>query len=288
MGAIVGIIGLAAMKMFQYLFNSNAHVTLKADEISLRNSLSQLIDCNKTFLGNSVIVATDCLPAAPKPLLLRDKNNNPITSALEPVTGTFNPQDATFQGSGKLGDWFLRAYCDSTVGSLVIRVAKSAGSGAFQVNPLTKQPIDWSNRSGNPSFGTASTLLCSGNVSTTSTFCTEVERQEAGQKVAANACTNASGFTGSMLCDGHTYKNITFATPFQCIPHVQVSAAVICDSAIATCTGGATDQIGVYAENITKTGFRLVCEGSPVSPLCGVAGAAMHCPGQCNWVASGK
>jgi hypothetical protein len=53
--------------------------------------------------------------------------------------------NAQFDRSGKIGNWRIRAACDWTNQSLVIRAAQKIDGKTFVKDPLTQAPLDWSN-----------------------------------------------------------------------------------------------------------------------------------------------
>ncbi len=75
---------------------------------------------------------------ASKPIQLYAKTEN---GSYKSFTTDLNP--AQFQ-AGRIGQWYLRAGCDWTNQSLVIRAARLQGT-TFVKDPLTKTSLDWNN-----------------------------------------------------------------------------------------------------------------------------------------------
>lgn len=89
---------------------------------------------------------------------------------------------------------------------------------------------------------------------------------DGGQDVTTTQCDSPAG---RQLCGGSFYKDIAFAKPFSAPPHVVVSPNHVSDSQVSPCASSATDTELCYPANITTTGFRLYCSGSPVGTGCG-------------------
>ncbi len=104
-------------------------------------------------------------------------------------------------------------------------------------------------------------------------------RVESKQAVLINSCSSP---VAGGLCAGSFYKDIIFDQPYAIAPHVIVTPNHISESA---CAGGATDKIVCYPGNITTTGFRLYCSGSPVSDGCGAGTSGYSTPATANWMA---
>lgn len=288
--AICSLLVAGLISIMSLLFRSNKHAQLSSDSTLLRTSLTQLIDCDNTWTANSVSVVSDCLPSAnPKALLLKTRKNANVTSALSPVTGLFNPIDKTTQGSGTLGDTLLRAYCDSTQNTLVVRYAKFGSSGGFFQDPLTKRVLDWGNSPSNPVLGQPTSIMCAEKFGGA---CTGPLRVVTGQNKntspTATPPTCSGTKKGDNLCDGTISSYIPFSPPFNCPPQVIVSPAYLCDASYSPCSGGATDTVYVEAQNVTTAGFTMYCNGSPTSGGgCGAL-SVYHCAGLCNWMAVGN
>lgn len=158
-GVLLVIVGLALAQLMKQMGNSTRRLEKRSDLNYLRQTLSELVDCQNTLTG--VNTTNDCFPsgATRKALTLKNKDNAAITSAIVPVVGTFDPLDSTFQGSGSFGEYELRAYCDTTLQSLVVRVAKKKGTEFF-VEQSTQMTMDWQNRLQNPILGTTEARLC--------------------------------------------------------------------------------------------------------------------------------
>lgn len=152
---------LAMLSLITQNFRATRSAEIKGDLVSLKETLRQVIDCNAIWEGNQINPAVDCLPAATaRPMVLRNRSGGAITGELQPVLGQFSPIDKTFAGSGQLGNWRVRAYCDADKQSLVVRVAAGNPSLAgFYSDPLTGRPMDWQSPS-NPIFGGPTSVLC--------------------------------------------------------------------------------------------------------------------------------
>ena len=86
-----------------------------------------------------------------------------------------------------------------------------------------------------------------------------------GQNILADTC---AGTTQNGLCQTAWYKDITFPPDrFTLPPHVIVTPRRI-PSGITGCAQGSTDHVVCKPESISKTGFRLVCSGSPIKGAC--------------------
>ena len=79
--------------------------------------------------------------------------------------------------------------------------------------------------------------------------------------------TGCSGNNVGSLCSTVWHTDVAFQTPFQTVPHVLASPEHV--SAQGGCVGGSTDAVICYPSNITKSGFRLSCGGSPAWNACG-------------------
>ena len=106
-------------------------------------------------------------------------------------------------------------------------------------------------------------------------------RTESAQAVLANNCSNP---VAGGLCGSSFYKDITFSQPYAVAPNVLVTINHI--SVGPSCAGGATDKAVCYPADITTTGFRLYCSGSPVSDGCGPGTNGYRTMGSANWVAT--
>lgn len=164
--AVLGVAAAATQSLLAAAFRGSAAGDFKQGVSALSSTLRDRVSCSKTF--EHVDLTEDCLPSTrAKPLILRDADGDPITEALEPAGGAFEPLDSSLRGSAKLGNYQLRAYCDRDVKSLVIRYSRPAGAG-FLLNPTTKQPLDWQRSSTNPLFGLPERTLCASNLGGTS------------------------------------------------------------------------------------------------------------------------
>lgn len=283
---IIGVIGAIIMvgmiRMSATLFKSNRHAEVQADEIALRASLFELIDCDQTWTANAINPAVDCLPATTvKPLLLKNRSGGNITAPLRPVSGAFDYEADNFDGGGELGNWSLRAYCDQTNQTIVVRAAKPGAGGGFFKDPLSQKQMDWKVRSGNPIIGTAGKTYCGFKFGGA---CTGPVRVQSGANVLASQCSATTNGDGT--CTGFNYVDVVFPTPFNCAPAITVSPTRICDASVA-CAQGTNDMIRIEALNVTNAGFRMVCTGSPTNFFCGT-NHVHACNGRCTWTAIGN
>jgi Tfp pilus assembly protein PilV len=189
------------------------------------------------------------------------------------------------------GAWTVRGECEPAGNGVLLRVAHLAAGGDlnstadsnFRPDPLTQKITHWSDDDSLllpkiviPSGGVSGLALCTGGV-------VKPMRTEVGADVLANLCTGS--YTSSYnLCNGTTYKDVTFSQAFNSPPNVIVSISSVCDEA---CANQETDSTYAYAQSVTASGFRLICNGSPPSDRCG-SESANHCAGHCSWMAIGN
>lgn len=116
-------------------------------------------------------------------------------------------------------------------------------------------------------------------------------RIESGSNIVPDRCrlSTPSPYENAFFCpNGGPYKQITFSTPFLFPPVVIVTlAGAAADGGLLPCTGGAADQVGTKAEEITKTGFKAFAWMSPMSGACGPWEDHVG-PVRLNWVAFGR
>ena len=105
-------------------------------------------------------------------------------------------------------------------------------------------------------------------------------RNEVQQGVLVNNCNSPAG---NGLCTNAFYKDITFSQTYSAPPNVLVTINHITES--PSCAGGATDKALCYPSNITTTGFRLNCGGSPVNDACGTGTNGYFTMATANWTA---
>lgn len=150
-GVIGGIFMLAQQQMLSNGMNAQRHLTLRDDISAIRRHIIHSLDCTNT-LAEGIPLGTTTSAPIPNPmtgnhcdltsssrmlLTLRDRNNNPLTAALETAAGDT-------QNTGRVGDWVILSECDHTTNhSLVIRAARNEGTG-FLEDPLTKRRYDFS------------------------------------------------------------------------------------------------------------------------------------------------
>lgn len=165
----IGLVALAMaalQSMLTVSLRGNAHADLRSSLRSLSDSVKMQVDCQKTFEGLDLNAVCNSRTA----LVLKDQRGAPITEPLR--AGMNSPLDPTTKGAGRIGNWHLRAYCDSPNGNLVIRFARvktedEGGNATFVPDPLLKRPFDWTNSDINPLFGVSSRQICSGTQVTT-------------------------------------------------------------------------------------------------------------------------
>jgi hypothetical protein len=97
-----------------------------------------------------------------------------------------------------------------------------------------------------------------------------------------NGSSNCTGTYTGGYCSGVFFKDITFSKNFSSPPDVIVTPEII--STAGGDSGGASDNVHVEAINITATGFRMVCNGSPL----GGAYDGYSIVGTCGWLAIGQ
>ena len=98
----------------------------------------------------------------------------------------------------------------------------------------------------------------------------------------ANTCSaNFGGFCGNPYT-----RQVVFAQPFKDPPLVQVSLAQA--NSQGAC-GSSSDRDLAYAENVTATGFRMVCSSSPMGSAGGQCATydGYWLSSSCNWIAVG-
>lgn len=173
LGAVVAIfiLTLVLYGISQVLTTSlrgSAHADLKLALRSLSDSVKQSVSCSNTFSHFDPAVV--CTSSNPVPILLYDTNNNPLTGPLDLTgapSGNYDPTTgANLYGAGKFGNWYLRAYCETSTNNLVIRFAKvkeiKGATVTFANDPLLKRPFDWGNSASNPLFGSVDNAICNG------------------------------------------------------------------------------------------------------------------------------
>ena len=173
LGAVVSvfIMTLVLYGLSQIITSSmrgSAHADLKLALRNLSDTVKQSVSCANTFkhLDPSVV----CTSSNPVPVLLYDAEDKPMTEPLyldSAPSGNFDPEkDQSLYGAGKFGNWYLRAYCQTTTQNLVIRFAKvkqvQGATVTFANDPLLKRPYNWENSANNPLFGGIDNTICNG------------------------------------------------------------------------------------------------------------------------------
>lgn len=99
------------------------------------------------------------------------------------------------------------------------------------------------------------------------------------QAVRVDQCSDPYS---SELCNVPYYKDVTFGKPFINVPKVLVTPNHV--AALGGCAREAMDALVCRPENVTKTGFRIVCGGSPIGANCPHEG--LWVPADANWIAT--
>lgn len=134
-----GIIGLTLTSMLTRMARSEKYIEEKSEIASLKQSLSQAIKCAQTIPNPAVCDGVT-------PVILRDGAGQPITTL--PLV-----PNGTFKGSGKYGNFYVRATCSNTLKTMTVQIAKPSPDGkSFAVDPLEKIAFDF-NRPPNPVYG---------------------------------------------------------------------------------------------------------------------------------------
>jgi hypothetical protein len=119
------------------------------------------VDCKKTFAG---VTPGTCPGGVNGVIALKDASNNTF------VNGSGN--------ASKIGDWAIKATCNSSAGEVSVNIAasKSAvplttadGASLFTKDPLNEQPLDWGHS--RSSIFLAGTGLCRSHFSAGSGLC---------------------------------------------------------------------------------------------------------------------
>lgn len=174
---------------------------------------------------------------------------------------------AMTDGQGKIGDWKVRARCQTGAPprGLLIDVALVDPAGNYVIDAGSKLPLDFNH----PKNGILAEFgpLCS-DYFFGSPASEGMSLQSSGTKVIANLCSGTyDGPTDT--CTVPLYKDILFSPPFKSPPLVIVTPGVFNDGAPTKCPtpgdccGVANDQLVAKATNVTATGFRMTCSGSP-------------------------
>lgn len=143
--AITAILSMVMATMFSNFGKFQASLEDKVDLLTMKQGLSQEIDCRKTLLAISP--TSDCNTT--NYISLRNASNGTIGAAV----GTGN-----FAGARRLGEWYLRATCDLTTRTFDVRAAKPGGSStSFATDAVSKDAYDWSNSRGHL-FGVNNTI----------------------------------------------------------------------------------------------------------------------------------
>ena len=95
--------------------------------------------------------------------------------------------------------------------------------------------------------------------------------------------TGCAGSNVGSLCSTLWHTDISFPAPFLSPPNVLVSPEHV--SAQGGCVGGTTDAVACYPSNITSSGFRLSCGGSPAWGACGDYSGGYASLAKAGWLA---
>lgn len=160
----VGIMGIVAAGMGQVYktsFRAQKRVENNQERSRIADSLVQRVDCKKTFAG---VTPGTCPGGVNGVIALKDASNNTF------VNGSGN--------ASKIGDWAIKATCNSSAGEVSINIAASksniplstaSGSSLFLKDPLNEQLLDWSHSKS--SLFLAGTGLCRSHFSAGSGLC---------------------------------------------------------------------------------------------------------------------
>ncbi len=160
----VGIMGIVAAGMGQVYktsFRAQKRVENNQERTRIADSLVQRVDCRKTFAG---VTPGTCPGGVNGTIALKDASNNTF------VNGSGN--------ASKIGDWAIKASCNSSAGEVSINIAASksniplstaSGSSLFLKDPLNEQLLDWSHSKS--SLFLSGTGLCRSHFSAGSGLC---------------------------------------------------------------------------------------------------------------------
>jgi hypothetical protein len=148
--AIAGFLALAISQNINFGLKGQKKVEIYAELSSITQTISQNIDCETTLAearAKAGVTSNQALCNAngsSGPALLQSR---PLQIYLKSANGTprqlstdLNPQ---LDSSGRVGQWQLRAGCDFSRQSLVIRAARMHGPNNFAKDPLTGKPLSW-------------------------------------------------------------------------------------------------------------------------------------------------
>lgn len=273
---LVGVVALVGAKLTANLGAGTRRAELRGEREVIRSLIYNEIDCAATFAtagidpaapgGSCTSTSAPGGQSGPYLRLARrtaDGNVHYLTDV--PGSG----------GAAKVGDWSVRVSCSAAEQSLVVRVARPISGGGFARDPLNENvTYNWNEPRGLLYGGSGGAMpLCFGRAGGVPLIQTGIG--------TSNSCD--VGFIGG-LCQSGYHVNVTFPTPFSTPPQVMVTPNLI--SAQGGCVGGATDQVRAIAANITTTGFKMYCSGSP-EDSCGVY-EGYQTIGRCNWMAIGQ
>lgn len=211
-----------------------------------------------------------CVPGA-----LVEIKKKSATGAISPFISRINPPTRFDQIA-------LRAECNASGDGIVLRYAwlrkgatlTATADADFLPHPVLKLKTKWSDQ-GSLLFP-AGVDICGGSGLPVS----PTMHSAHGLGVSGCLTTSSGG-----LCDSIPFLDVTFPAPFGAPPHVLVSAELVSNQ--GGCVGFATDQVSCWPENITASGFRLRCGGSPVSGTCsGLDGLSTY--GRAGYIAIGR
>ncbi|HET9238975.1 MAG TPA: hypothetical protein VFO10_17080 [Oligoflexus sp.] len=149
---LASILAMGVSKTMVLGLKGQKKVEIYADLSNTQQLIAKYIDCDYTLEKARIAAGvtsnqqlcnangsseSSLLRSYPLQIYVRtqDGSRRPLTEDL----------NAQFDRSGKIGNWRLRAACDWTNQSLVIRAAQKIDGKTFAKDPLTQAPLDWSN-----------------------------------------------------------------------------------------------------------------------------------------------
>lgn len=158
---IMGIVAAGMGQVYKTSFRSQKRVENNQERTRIADSLVQRVDCKKTFAG---VTPGTCPGGVNGVIALKDASNNTF------VDGSGN--------ASKIGDWAIKASCNSSAGEVSVNIAASksniplstaSGSSLFLKDPLNEQLLDWSHSKS--SLFLSGTGLCRSHFSAGSGLC---------------------------------------------------------------------------------------------------------------------
>lgn len=252
------VIVLLSISLFIFLqfmklsTRSTSHTNVKLAITSLSDTIRNGIDCEQTIAKNTFSRPLNCQAGTYKALELYDSRGVRLGTPITAVSGAFDPLANSNVGASQIGNWSVRAYCDSASDSLVVRFARFGNAGAFYADPLLKRPYDWKDSPDNPLFGTADRQLCKGISSNT-------PGGGSSQVVIGNfspAPLGQRNCTSSFDKNGKTYLVAIGAPEYiLLIPDsARIVANVQCPSGMKVISGGADCGTGLSTGNAVAPG----------------------------------